>query len=81
MGREVVVEKIDRAVWDRAKQIFEGGGRKDRVWGTATNDGRNAFTFTERTSPDSPTMVPLNPEERKPYIEMAKAELKDKGDA
>ncbi len=72
-------EKISKEVWTRAKAIFEAEGRKDVAWGQATHNGEQAFHFTERESPDSPTVAAMTPDMRKVYLDRATAELKAEG--
>lgn len=70
-----MTEEIDKAVWARAKAIFEAENRKDRVWGQATHNAKQAVAYTERPSPSSPINLPLSAAERSPYIDKARREL------
>ncbi len=71
--------EIPKSVWVRAEQIYARNPIKGLVWGTATNDGSIAFSFNERESKGSPTIVPLDAETRQKYLNLATEELKSEG--
>ena len=66
--------KIETAVWERGREIFERTKSPNEVWGDSA--ARQTHTFPPRENPEALTFTVIGEESRSRFIGMAREELK-----